>query len=411
MTMAQREAASSRLRGLPAYLFEALVRTRVATEKRGVDVIDLSIGDPDLGAPQVVVESLRRHAEDSRLHSYTPPWVVERFCRAAASWFKKRYGIDLDSEREVCPVVGTKEGLAHLPLAVIDPGNLALVPDPGYPVYSRSVAFAGGEVEYLPLSEKNRFLPDLGALRGKRPRLVFLNYPNNPTSATADLGFYGGIVEWAGESGAYLVSDAAYAEVTFDGDRCPSLLQARGAMDLAIEFHSFSKTFSMAGWRVGFAAGNAGLVGALRNLKSNIDSGVFGPILLASVAALEDGWAWYESSMKEYGLRREIVLKGLDDCGIEYLQSSATLYVWAKVPGGWSRGCAPGCAKAGASGSLSMDFAQMLLEETGVLVAPGVGFGAQGEGYVRISITCPTPRVKAAVARLAECSRSWPARR
>jgi LL-diaminopimelate aminotransferase len=411
MTLVRREAASSRLRGLPAYLFEDLVRTRVAAENRGVDVIDLSIGDPDLGAPAAVVESLRRHAGDARLHSYTPPRIIEGFCCAVARWFRKRYGVDLDPEREVYPVVGTKEGLAHLPLAVMDPGDLALVPDPGYPVYSRGVAFAGGEVGYMALDEGHLFLPDLGALAGARPRLVFTNYPNNPTSAVAGPDFYRGLVQWARESGAYLASDAAYAEVAFDGYSAPSLLEADGAKDLAVEFHSFSKTFSMAGWRVGFVAGNAGLVGALRSLKSNIDSGVFGPILLASVAGLEEGWASHLSAMKEYGRRRELVTAGLDRCGIEYLKSPATLYVWAKVPGGPLAGRTPGKGKAAAADSVSMAFARALLEETGVLVAPGVGFGGCGEGYVRISITCPAPRVEAAMDRLAGACRSWPGRR
>jgi len=386
---------------MPAYLFEDLVRTRLATEKRGVDVIDLSIGDPDLGAPEVVVEALKRHAADARLHSYTPPWVVEKFCEAAARWFKSRYGIDLDPEREICPVVGTKEGLAHLPLAVMDPGEVAVVPDPGYPVYSRSVALAGGEVEYVPLEADRGFLPDLGILRGKTPRLVFVNYPNNPTSATADLGFYDDLVKWAGRSGAYVASDAAYAEVAFDGYTAPSILEAAGGKEVAVEFHSFSKTFSMAGWRVGFVAGNAGLVGALRRLKSNVDSGVFAPILLAAIAGLEEGWTAYASSMRQYGLRRNMIFKGLENCGMEFLRSPATLYVWAKVPASASPG--------GRGGSRSMDFARTLLEKVGVLVAPGAGFGSRGEGFVRISITCPTPRIEVAVERLAGAGSFWAA--
>lgn len=391
-----REARSSRLRSLPAYLFEELVETRIRTERQGVDVIDLSIGDPDLGAPAVVVEALSRHALDGRLHCYTPPWVVRDFSQAAADWMRQRYGVDLDPGSEVLPVIGTKEGLAHLPLAVMDPGDTAAVPDPGYPVYSRSVFFAGGVVEWLRLDQANGFLPDVTDLSRLSPRLVFVNYPNNPTSAVADRGFFAELVAWAKSSGAYLVNDAAYAEMVFDGGSSPSILSVPGAKLVAVEFHSLSKTFNMAGWRVGFVAGNAGVVGALKSLKSNLDSGVFGPILLASVAALRDGWQAHKDSMVEYGLRRSLVLDCLQQCGIEVFRSPATLYVWARVPESLRSG-----------GAGSMDFAKLLLEKAGVLVAPGVGFGANGEGYIRISVTCPTARIRVAAGRLGEASRWW----
>jgi LL-diaminopimelate aminotransferase len=384
------------LRSLPAYLFEDLVETRLRTEQQGVDVIDLSIGNPDLGAPAVAVEALREHAGNAGLHCYTPPWVVGRFSQAVAAWMKARHGVDLDPGCEILPVIGTKEGLAHLPLAVMDPGETAVVPDPGYPVYSRSVFFAGGRVEWVPLTEENGFLPDIGAIEGLPARLVFVNYPNNPTSATADRGFFEDLVAWAQGSGAYLINDAAYAEVAFDGYRSTSILAAPGAKEVAVEFHSLSKTFSMAGWRVGFVAGNAGVVGALRSLKSNLDSGVFGPILMASIAALNDGWSSAGASLEEYGLRRRLVLECLSDCKVECFKSPATLYIWAKVPEGLA-----------AEGLGSMGFARLLLEKAGVLVAPGVGFGKNGEGYVRISITCPTPRIEAAAMRLREACRTW----
>lgn len=393
---ARREARSLRLRRLPAYLFEGLVETRIRTEQEGVDVIDLSIGDPDVGAPDVVVEALRVHALDRRLHSYTPTWVVREFSQAVAGWMKDRYGVDLEPGREILPVVGTKEGLAHLPLAVMDPGEVAVVPDPGYPVYSRNVFFAGGRVVWMPLSGERRFLPDVAALGGLSPRLVFVNYPNNPTSAVADLGFFEDLVAWARDSGAYLVNDAAYAEVAFDGYSSPSILQVAGAKEVAVEFHSFSKTFNMAGWRAGFVAGNAGVVGALRSLKSNLDSGVFGPILKASIAALREGWPSHRASLVEYGARRGLVFACLEQCGIDYFRSPATLYVWAKVP-----------ERLASQGLGSMGFARLLLEKAGVLVAPGIGFGDNGEGYVRISVTSPAPRIKAAARRLAGASRLW----
>jgi LL-diaminopimelate aminotransferase len=411
VTKADREARSQRIRDLPAYLFEDLVRTRIETEKRGVDVVDLSLGDPDLGAPEVVVETLREHAADKRLHSYTPPWAVERFSEAVARWMERRYGVALDPATEIHPIIGTKEGLAHLPPAMMDPGDVALVTDPGYPVYSRSVWFAGGTVEWLPIVEERRYLPDLGALAGKVARLAFVNYPNNPTSAVADPGFFSGLVDWARESGAYVVNDAAYAEITFDGARSPSILEVPGAKEVAVEFHSFSKTFNMAGWRVGFVAGNAGAVGALKTFKSNLDSGVFGPILLASVAALEGGEASYKASLNEYQARRELVVRCLARCGIQYFRSPATLYVWARVPRARAAGrggsveAPPGGRQAGSWGS--MDFARLLLEKAGVLVAPGAGFGQMGEGHFRISITCPRPRIEEAGRRIEETSQLW----
>jgi LL-diaminopimelate aminotransferase len=397
MSVAQREAKSSRLRDLPAYLFEELVRTRVRTEKQGVDVIDLSIGDPDLGTPEVVVEALKRNAGDRRLHCYTPPWVTEKFCEAASCWMSERYGVDLDPASELYPLVGTKEGLGHLPIAVMDPGDVALVPDPGYPVYSRGVWFAGGKVEWLPLVEEKGFQVDLDALtglssvEGRSPRLVFVNYPNNPTSAMAGVDFYGGLVRWASGCGTYVANDAAYAEVVFGGTRSASILQIPGAKDVAVEFHSFSKTFNMAGWRVGFVAGNAGVVGALRTLKSNLDSGVFGPILMASITAMEEGLSGCRASLKEYGSRRGLILECLRESGLDYFDSPATLYVWVRTP----------------RGTGSMEFARTLLERAGVLVAPGVGFGEQGEGYVRMSITCPTSRIEIAAQRIAEVSNDW----
>ena len=391
MKLTQRDARSARLRALPAYLFDELVRLRHASEARGVDVIDLSIGDPDLGAPAAVVEALRRHAGDPGLHCYTPQWVIQEFNAAAAGWMRRRFGVSLDPATEVFPVIGTKEGLAHLPLAVLDPGDLALVPDPGYPVYSRGVWFAGGTVEWMPLEASRGFLPDLAALRGKHPRLVFVNYPNNPTSAVATAGFYRDLISWAQDTNAYVASDAAYSEIAFDGHVSASILAEPGAGDVAIEFHSLSKTFNMAGWRVGFVAGQASLVAALKTLKSNLDSDVFGPILMASCVALEQGQPALDATLEEYRARRNLILSGLDECGIDYHRSPATLYIWARVPGGMT----------------SLEFAGALLGRAGLLVAPGAGFGECGEGYFRISVTCPTPRVKAARERLGEVAGLW----
>jgi LL-diaminopimelate aminotransferase len=385
------DVRAGRLRALPRYLFEALGEARRRKEAEGVRVIDLSIGDPDVGAPLAAVEALRRYAGDRRFHRYTPHFAVDTFNRAVSGWMKERFGLDLDPDREILPLIGTKEGIANLPLAVLNAGEVALVPDPAYPVYSRGVRFAGGEVRLMPLREESAFLADPEIVRSVGPRMVYVNYPNNPTSAVADAAFYADMVEAAREVGALVANDAAYSEITFGDHRSPSVLEAPGAMDVAIEFHSFSKTFSMAGWRLGFAAGNRKIIEALRMLKSNIDSGVFGPILMAGVAALEDGWERHREILEEYKARRDLMFEGLGACGIEYHRSPATLYIWAKVPGGGG----------------SMEFARSLLEETGILVAPGAGFGEGGEGYFRISVTCATDRVGEAADRMREVSKDW----
>jgi LL-diaminopimelate aminotransferase len=382
---------SKRLRDLPVYLFEDLAARRRQKEAEGVDVIDLSIGDPDLGAPRSVVDALAMHAADRRLHGYTPYWAIKSFNEAVAGWMARRFEVELDPTKEILPLIGTKEGIAHLPLAVVDPGDTALVPDPGYPVYSRGVWFAGGKVVWMPLVRENAFLPALESMDGQAARLIYLNYPNNPTSAVADIGFYRRMIDFAKRSGAFVVNDAAYSEITFGGYSSPSILQVSGARDVAAEFHSFSKTFSMAGWRVGFVAGCEEMVGALGALKSNIDSGVFGAVLLAAARGLSDGWPEQAQVLQEYETRRTLILEALETCDIAYHESPASLYVWARVPGDDS----------------SLGFAGMLLDRAGVLVAPGVGFGDGGEGYFRISVTCPTDRVRTATERLREVSSHW----
>ena len=324
-------------------------------------------------------------------HGYTPHWAVEAFNRAVSGWMAERFGADLDPSAEILPVIGTKEGLAHLPLAVLDPGDVALVPDPGYPVYSRGVWFAGGQVEWMPLRAGTGFLPRLESLDMRGRRLVYLNYPNNPTSAVAEIDFHEEIADRAQRAGTIIVSDAAYSETTFDGYKSRSILEVAGAGQLAVEFHSFSKTFSMAGWRVGLAAGNHKIISALSALKSNIDSGVFGAVLLAAAKGIRDGWPAHAETKQEYSLRRSLIRECLETCGLEHHRSPATLYIWAKVPGE----------------ETSLEFARTVLEEAGVLVAPGVGFGKYGEGYFRLSVTCPTERIRTATERLREVSKRW----
>lgn len=382
---------SDRLKALPIYLFEELALKRRQKQAMGIEVIDLSIGDPDIGVPRCAVEELKRSLSLEGIHKYTSRDVVDIFNQAVADWMKQRYGVSLDPSSEIIPLIGTKEGLAHLAMALMDPGDLALVPNPAYPVYSRSVMLIGGRVEELPLLESNGYLPDAKMIERAKPNIVYLNYPNNPTSAVADMAFFSEVIACAEKAGCIVVNDAAYSEIVFDGARSPSLLAVEGAKQHAIEFHSFSKTFGIPGWRVGFAAGCKNVISSLAKLKSNIDSGVFGGILLAMVSALKDGWQDFAIMMQEYDKRRRMLLDALESAGLRYFPQRATLYIWVKVP----------------NGLRSLDFASLLLERLGLLVAPGVGFGSYGEGYFRISLTCPTEQVQTACQRMGEASGSW----
>lgn len=386
------ELRSERLRSLPPYLFEELTRLKNRKEAEGADIVDLSIGDPDIGAPPEAVEALRKYAGDRRLDRYTPAWAVEEFNEGAARYMRDRYSADLDPTCEIAPVIGTKEGIANLSLAVVDPGSVVLVPDPGYPVYSRSVGFAGGEVRPMPLREENDFLPDLrGAYGREAPRMIFLNYPNNPTSAVAGPALFAEAVEFGRRTGACVVNDAAYGEMTFDGYVSPSILEVEGAPEVAVEFHSFSKTFGIPGWRVGFAAGRRDVITALKTLKSNIDSGVPGMILLAARDMLDLGRGHIGNALSEYAARRALIHDALEAARIEYHDSPATLYVWAKVPGRMG----------------SIDFARLLVDGAGVIVAPGIGFGPGGEGYFRLSVTCARGKIAEAGERIEEVSQAW----
>ena len=382
---------SQRLRALPPYLFEELTRLKNRKRAEGMDIVDLSIGDPDTGAPPEAVEALKRYAGDRRLDQYTPTWAVEEFCEAAAAYMRERFSVDLDPAAEIAPVIGTKEGIANLSMATVDRGTLSLVPDPGYPVYGRSVGFAGGEVRLMDLSEEGGFLPALDEYRGLKPRLVFLNYPNNPTSAVAGAALYARAVDLARETGACIVNDAAYSEITFDGYVSPSILQTDGGREAAVEFHSFSKTYGVPGWRLGFAAGRKDAIGALKTFKGNIDSGVPGMMLLAARDMLEKGAGHVADALCEYAERRALLRRALDAAGIAYHRSPATLYIWAKVPGG-----------AG-----SVDFARLLVDKAGIIVAPGIGFGPGGEGYFRLSITCPREDIERGGELIEEVSGNW----
>ncbi len=378
---------SQRLRSVGAYLFADLDRKQEELAARGVDVISLSTGDPDIPTPAHIIDALMEGASDSRTHRYPPYRGTAEFRKAAAGWFADRFSVTLDPDREVLALIGSKEGLAHLPWATMNPGDVALVPDPGYPVYRSATIMAEGEPVLLPLEADRGFLPDFdrvphAALR--RARLLFLNYPNNPTGAVADLDFFTRAVDFARRHHLLLVHDNAYSEVAYDGYRPPSVLQVSGAKDVAIELLSLSKPYNMTGWRIGFAVGNADAVGALGTLKTNVDSGVFGAVQRAGVAALTGPQEVIAPTLALYRSRRDRVVSALRSVGWRPPTPKATLYIWMPTPNGQS----------------SVGFAGDVLERTGVVITPGVGYGPSGEGYIRISLTTPDPRLDEALARI-----------
>jgi LL-diaminopimelate aminotransferase len=306
---------------------------------------------------------------------------------SVAKWYKRRFGVELDPLTEVLTLIGSKEGLAHLPLAFIDPGDLALTPSPAYPVYHVATMFAGGESWFMPLLEKNGFLPDLDAIPievARRARLMFINYPNNPTGATAGRDFYERVVRFAGQYGIIVCHDAAYSEMAFGGYRPMSFLEVPGAKEVGVEFHSLSKTYNMTGWRLGFAVGNSGVIEALGRIKSNIDSGAFNAVQWAGIAALEGDQQPVADMQNTYRERRDILIAGLQKAGLHPQIPKATFYVWCPNPRGYS----------------SRDFTSLLLREAGIVTTPGSGFGDPGEGYVRMALTVSAERIREAVERI-----------
>ncbi len=384
-------SVSKRILDLPPYLFAELDRAKAALQAEGKDVIDLGVGDPDMPTPDPIIRVLKKEAEEPSNHVYPSYTGLLDFRQAAADWYKKRFGLELDPVCEVVSLIGSKEGIAHLPLAFIDSGDVGLYTEPGYPVYPVSIAFAGGEAVGLPLKKENGFLPDLDAIpeeTARRAKILFFNYPNNPTAATADMAFFDKVVAFCRRYDVLACHDAAYTEIAFDGYRPPSFLEAEGAMEVGIEFHSLSKTFNMTGWRVGFCVGNEEAVNALGKVKTNIDSGVFQAVQYAGIEALSRGEKISRKLCDIYRDRRELVVKGLKSCGLEPYEPKATFYIWCPVPGGIE----------------SKVFSQRLLSESGVLVTPGVGFGESGEGYFRISLTQPDDRLKEALLRIQQVS-------
>ena len=384
-------AKAARLAQLPPYLFQEIDRLKADLLAKGVDVINLGVGDPDLPTPDHIIERLQEAAEDPSTHQYPSYSGMNNFRISVAGWYQRRFGVELDPLREVLTLIGSKEGIAHFPLAFINPGDLALVPTPAYPVYQVAMLFAGGESYFMPLVRENNFLPDLSAIppdTARRAKLMFLNYPNNPTGATAERDFYERVVAFAREYDVVVCHDAAYSEMAFDGYRPMSFLEIPGAKEVAIEFHSLSKTYNMTGWRLGFAVGNARLIEGLGQVKSNIDSGAFNAVQWAGIAALEGDQQCVTEMQQTYQERRDVLIAGLRRVGIEPVIPKATFYVWCPTPPGYT----------------SADFTSLLLKECGIVTTPGSGFGAPGEGYIRMALTVNKARIAEAVARIQKLS-------
>jgi LL-diaminopimelate aminotransferase len=376
---------ADRIKNLPPYLFAAIDKAKQEARARGVDVIDLSVGDPDLPTPAHIVEALRKAAEDTSNHQYPSYEGKLTFRTVVADWYKSTFNVDLDPRNEVLTLIGSKEGIAHAPLAFINPGDVALIPDPAYPVYRTATIFAGGEPVVMPLLKENKFLPDLEAIPvdvARRAKIMFLNYPNNPIGATADRSFFQELVDFAREYDIIVMHDNPYSEIYYDGHRSLSLLEIDGAKDVAVEFHSLSKTYNMTGWRIGSVVGNSEVVAGIGKVKSNIDSGTFGAVQDAGIAALQSPDRVVDEIRKIYQHRIEILYQALRDLGLELEKPRATLYLWAWV------------------GGSSIEYAAQLLEKTGIVATPGLGFGKYGEGYIRFSITQQTKRIEEAVVRL-----------
>jgi LL-diaminopimelate aminotransferase len=380
---------SQRVKQLPPYLFKEIDAQKEAAIKRGVDIINLGVGDPDMPTPPHIIEALQKAAEDPANHQYPSYSGMGKFNQAVVQWYQRRFQVSLDAATEVVTLIGSKEGIAHIPLAFIDPGDLALVTSPGYPVYAVAVQFAGGQPFFLDLLKSNQFLPDLEAIPEdvrQKAKLMFLNYPNNPTAAVAPASFYQDVVRFAEKYNIIVCQDAAYTELAFDGRRPCSFMETDGAKNVGIEFHSLSKTYNMTGWRLGFAVGRAEVVQALGQIKSNIDSGAFNAVQHAGIAALEGDQACVAAIMREYTERRDVLVKGLKDLGFSVDTPQATFYVWIEVPDGYT----------------SASFTSHLLSNAGIVVTPGNGFGPAGEGYFRIALTVGSERLQEVLRRIKE---------
>jgi LL-diaminopimelate aminotransferase len=375
---------ASRMSNLPPYLFARIDEMKAEQLKKGVDIIDLGVGDPDLATPPHIVTSLCEAAKNPENHHYPSYVGMPAYRSAVADWYRQRFGVTLDAGKEVVALMGSKDGIAHIAEAFVNPGDYVLAPSPGYPVYRTGTLFAEGRVHEMPLTRKNNFVPvlsDIPANVAKASKIIYINYPNNPTAAIAPDGFYREVVDFAADNNIVVVSDNAYSEIAFDGYRAPSFLETRGAMDVGIEMHSLSKTYNMTGWRIGMAVGNAGILAGLGRVKTNVDSGVFNAVQHAAITALRGSQDCVKEACAIYQERRDVLIAGMRSLGFDVPTPKATFYVWLPV-----NDC--------------MAFSAKLLNEAGIVATPGVGFGASGEGYVRFAITRPVARINEAIERM-----------
>ena len=378
---------SKRLKNLPPYLFVEIDKAKREARKQGRDLIDLGIGDPDLPTPGNIIEKLYQASKDPRNHKYALDQGMPVLRQAIADWYKRRFNVDLNPETQILPLIGSKEGIAHMPLAFVNRGEYVLSPNPSYPPYRGSTILSDGKVQDMPLLEKNNFLPDFKKIplaARKKAKLMFLNYPNNPTGAIADAEFYRKAIDFASKYNIIIAHDAAYSEMSYDGYKPMSFLEVEGAKDTGVEFHSLSKTYNMTGWRIGWVCGNAQVVSGIAKVKSNIDSGIFSAIQIAGVEALSGPQEHIQKMRAIYQERRDVLCAGLKSIGWNFLKPEAAFYVWVSVPKGYD----------------SRGFAALLLEKCDIVVTPGVGFGKCGEGYIRFALTVSKERVQEAIERI-----------
>ena len=380
---------AKRVQDLPPYLFVGISKAIAKKKQQGIDVISFGIGDPDIPTPKKVLNRLKKASDTPAHHRYPESEGLPEFRKAVADFYKSRFGVDLDYNNEIINLIGAKEGIAHAPLCFIDPGDKALVPNPAYPVYEIGTMFAGGETVYVDLLEKNNFLIDFTSIDtklAKEAKMLWINYPNNPTGAIAHLDFFNEAVEFCKEFDIALMHDACYTEVTYDDYVAPSLLQIPEAKDISIEFHSLSKTANMTGWRVGTAVGNPDMINALMRVKSNIDSGLSQAIQEMGIEALSLSKDWINANNEIYKKRRDKVVATLKEIGLDANAPKATLYIWTRIPNGYT----------------SASFTEKLLEEVNVVVTPGSGYGTAGEGYIRLSLTIPDEQIDEGLKRLSQ---------
>jgi len=385
---------SNRMKRLPLYLFTIIDRLKREAQENGRKIIDLGMGNPDMPTPNHVVDELCAQARKGENHRYSRSTdhseVLLR--KTIADWYHRRFGVRLDPETETLPLIGSKEGIAHLSLAFLNNDDVALVPSPAYPVHFNGVIMAGGILHNIPVSEKDGYLPDLDSLPGEivtKSKLLFLSYPNNPTTAVCDAAFFQKVVDWARGKNIIVVHDLAYSDIVFDGCRAPSILEARGAGEMCVEFHTCSKSYNMAGWRIGFAVGNANILKSLAKTKSYVDFGLFKPVQYAAVRALSGPQDCVRKQADVYKRRRDVMVEGLKKAGWKVPNPKATMYLWARIPDKYSA-------------LTSMEFVSLVIKETGIVLSPGTGFGEYGEGYVRFALVEDVELLKEAASKIKE---------